>query len=101
MLIAPLSVCMRFNTCVRASDSGFMHDQFLSTNLQILDGETIREWMEPAYTYFDGTGFGHPWELLRLSNYTLRTKSGEINGYASQFQMAVSYCVGTPYDNAG
>lgn len=55
---------------------------------QILDGETIREWMEPAYTYFDGTGFGHPWELLRLSNYTLRTKSGEINGYASQFQMA-------------
>ena len=49
--------------------------------------------MEPAYTYFDGTGFGHPWELLLLSNYTLRTKSGQINGYASQFQMAVSYNV--------
>ena len=61
------------------------------SNLQILDGETIREWMEPAYKYFDRTGFGHPWELLILNNYTLRTKSGEINGYASQFQMAVSY----------
>jgi len=56
---------------------------------QILDGETIREWMQPAYQYEDGTGFGHPWELIPLGNYTLRTKDGGINGYLSEFQMAV------------
>ena len=54
-----------------------------------MDGETIREWMEPAYTYADGTGFGHPWELVPLGNYTLRTKDGVINGYNAELQFAV------------
>jgi len=45
--------------------------------------------MQPAYQYEDGTGFGHPWELIPLGNYTLRTKDGGINGYLSEFQMAV------------
>lgn len=57
---------------------------------QILDGETIREWMQPAYNYADGTGFGYPWELRPLGNYTLRTKDGVINGYNSELQFAVS-----------
>ena len=39
--------------------------------------------------YADGTGFGHPWELIPLGNFTLRTKDGAINGYNSEFQMAV------------
>lgn len=39
--------------------------------------------------YADGTGFGHPWELIPLGNFTLRTKDGLINGYKSEFQMAV------------
>ena len=45
--------------------------------------------MQPAYMYIDGTGFGYPWELFRLGNYTLRTKDGAINGYNAEFQMAV------------
>ena len=57
---------------------------------QILDGETIREWVEsPAYIYRDGSGYGHPWELLPYGNHTMRTKAGAINGYLSEFQMAV------------
>ena len=63
---------------------------FVVYHTQILDGETIREWMEPTYMYYDGTGYGHPWELIPLGNYTLRTKAGDINGYSSAFQMAVS-----------
>lgn len=57
---------------------------------QILDGETLREWMQPAYNYADGTGFGYPWELMPLGNYTLRTKDGVMNGYNSELQFAVS-----------
>ena len=60
------------------------------TQRQILDGETIREWMQPAYTYPDGTGFGHPWEFIPLYNYTLRTKAGVINGYNAEMQFMAS-----------
>ena len=59
-------------------------------HVQILDGESIREWMQPAYKYADRTGFGHPWELIPVGNYTLRTKDGAINGYNAEFQFAVS-----------
>ncbi len=55
-----------------------------------MDGETLREWVEPAYVYPDGSGFSYPWELMQLGNYTLRTKDGVINGYNAEFQMAVS-----------
>ena len=57
---------------------------------QIVDGESIREWLAPAYKYPDRTGFSFPWELIPLGNYTLRTKGGAINGYRAEFQMAVS-----------
>ena len=46
--------------------------------------------MEPAYVYPDGSGFSYPWELIKLGNYTLRTKDGVMNGYNAEFQMAVS-----------
>ena len=67
-----------------------LYHKFLIILLQILDGETIREWMQPAYKYADGTGFGYPWELKPLGDYVLRTKDGAINGYNAEFQMAVS-----------
>ena len=57
--------------------------------MQLIDGETIREWMQPAYTYFDGTGYGYPWEILPSHNYSLRTKGGSINGYLSEIAFAV------------
>jgi len=50
----------------------------------------VREWIEPAYKYPDGSGFSYPWELVKLGNYTLRTKDGAINGYNTEFQMAVN-----------
>lgn len=56
---------------------------------QLVDGETLREWLEPAFTYPDGTGFSLPWELKLLGSYTLRTKDGVMNGYNAEFQMAV------------
>ena len=58
--------------------------------VQLLDSETLREWMEPVYTYKDGTGYGRPWELKPAYNYTLRTKVGTINGYEAEFLMTVS-----------
>ena len=61
---------------------------------QILDGETLREWMEPTYMNVDGTGFGLPWELYPIgkpvANYTVRTKSGAINGYRARFYFLVN-----------
>lgn len=67
--------------------------QALTKPIQVLDGETIREWMHPAYMYRDGTGYGHPWELVPTGNYTLQTKPGNVPGYATLFSMAVSDCV--------
>ena len=61
-----------------------------SISAQLLDAESIREWLAPAYVYPDGSGFSYPWELVPLGNYTLRTKDGRINGYEAEFQMAVS-----------
>ena len=58
--------------------------------MQLVDGVTLREWLEPAYMYPDGTGYGYPWELQPVGNYTLRTKAGSIFGYNTEFQMAVS-----------
>ncbi len=55
-----------------------------------MDSETLREWMQPVYTYKDGTGYGRPWELVPITNYTLRTKGGSIDGYRAEFIMAVS-----------
>ena len=49
--------------------------------------------MHPAYMYFDQFGFGHPWELLPYSNYTLVTKDGAINGYLTEYRMAVRFIV--------
>ena len=46
--------------------------------------------MQPAYTYADGTGFGHPWELWQLGDFILRTKAGVMNGYNAELQFAVS-----------
>lgn len=63
-------------------------------HVQLLDGETVREWMSPAYLFPDGSGFSYPWELRPLGKYTLRGKDGIINGYNSQFTMAVSYTLG-------
>ena len=68
-------------------------DTIMFTSLQLLDGETIREWLGPVYVYADGTGFSLPWELVPLGNYTLRTKDGVMNGYNAEFQMAVRYYV--------
>lgn len=65
-------------------------EAFDPASQQLIDGETVREWMQPAYVYPDGTGFGLPWELWPLPPYTLRTKDGVMNGYNAEFQMAVS-----------
>ena len=62
--------------------------------LQLLDGETIRDWLEPVYMYSDGTGYALPWELFPLGNYTWHTKAGVLNGYNAEFQMAVSEGLG-------
>ena len=85
-LVEPIS---EYHAC-KSMTSSPMHIVLYTS--QILDGETIREWMQPAYKYFDRTGFGHPWELVPLGDFTLRTKDGVLNGYNSEFQMAVRHC---------
>ena len=49
------------------------------------------------YKYHDGTGYGHPWELIPLGNYTLRTKDGGVPGYNTEFEMAVRYILTRAY----
>ncbi|XP_065178743.1 putative beta-lactamase-like 1 [Sycon ciliatum] len=50
---------------------------------QILDGETLREWMHPVYMTSDLNGFGLAWELFQGGPYNFRSKDGAINGYRS------------------
>jgi CubicO group peptidase (beta-lactamase class C family) len=52
---------------------------------KLLKPESIRDWLHPAYVYRDGTGFGHPWEILRAGNYTFLSKGGNHPGYSSEF----------------
>jgi hypothetical protein len=54
---------------------------------QILDGETIREWMQPEYVAADQTGYCLPWELIPNGNYQMRCKAGEVDGYLSEVMM--------------
>ena len=57
--------------------------------IQVIDGETIREWLSLACIFLDGIGFSYPWELKSLGNYTLHGKDGVMNGFNAQFTMAV------------
>lgn len=59
-----------------------------------LQPQTVREWLHPAFTNSDGTGFGHPWELSTVAGYTLYSKSGDINGYSAFFMAEPSMKLG-------
>ena len=38
------------------------------------------------YVNPDGlTGFGTPWEIVFVGNYTVRTKGGNVDGYSALF----------------
>eukprot|EP00052_Salpingoeca_macrocollata_P030652 m.320415 g.320415 ORF g.320415 m.320415 type:complete len:488 (+) comp24050_c0_seq1:188-1651(+) len=52
-------------------------------NTPILQAETAREWSLPVFINSDGTGFGHPWELVPANNFTVLTKSGDVPGYSA------------------
>eukprot|EP00808_Paulinella_micropora_P014436 g10109.t1 len=55
---------------------------------QILDGATIRDSLRIRYLNSDGmTGFALPWELYKFDDYMLRTKRGDVEGYASELIM--------------
>eukprot|EP00698_Gefionella_okellyi_P022746 TRINITY_DN7585_c0_g1_i1.p1 TRINITY_DN7585_c0_g1~~TRINITY_DN7585_c0_g1_i1.p1 ORF type:complete len:542 (-),score=92.46 TRINITY_DN7585_c0_g1_i1:43-1668(-) len=60
-----------------------------STN-QILDGQTLREMIEPVYiTSDDGaTGFALPWELYRFDGVGwAATKGGDVPGFTTEMVM--------------
>ena len=40
------------------------------------------------------TGFGTPWEIAFLANYTILTKSGNIGGYSSFFTVVPDLLLG-------
>ena len=69
--------------------------------MQILDGETIREWMHPEYVAADRTGYCLPWELIPNGNYQMRCKAGAVDGYRAELMMIVRAMsvnrVGLPY----
>jgi len=54
---------------------------------QILEGASIRETLKPEFINSDGSGFGITWELYKVGKYTLRTKRGDVDGYASELIM--------------
>jgi hypothetical protein len=56
-----------------------------NSDTQILDGQSIREMLHPIYYLNNGRqdGFGIPWEMEYYGGYMVRTKRGDINGYAS------------------
>ena len=60
-----------------------------STPGQILDGASIRETLLPRFIQSDRQGgFGMTWELYNgPSGYWLRTKRGDVPGYASEIMM--------------
>ena len=62
---------------------------FLRTQ-QVLDGQTLREWMLPVYVAQDRTGYGFVWELMQGGHYTFLTKGGSIFGYQSEMFLLVS-----------
>lgn len=48
-----------------------------------------------AFVNPDGyTGFGTPWEIAFLANYTILTKSGNIGGYSSFFTVVPDLLLG-------
>jgi len=52
---------------------------------QILDGATLRETLLPRYITPDREGgYGMTWELYRVGDYMIRTKRGDVEGYASE-----------------
>ena len=55
---------------------------------QIIDGATIRETLLPRYIESARqNGYGLVWELYREGDYMIRTKRGDVNGYASELIM--------------
>lgn len=52
---------------------------------QILDGATLREMCGIRYLTRDHqAGFALTWELYRIGDYMIRTKRGDVDGYASE-----------------
>jgi len=52
---------------------------------QILDGQTLREMMNPAFMFPDqSTGFAIPFELEYYKSYQIQTKEGDITGYSAK-----------------
>jgi len=60
-----------------------------STPNQILDGQTIKEWMLPKYvTGNDGMGIqaiGVPWEMNLANPYWIVAKDGDVLGFSALF----------------
>ena len=53
----------------------------------LLESGSVRETLMPHFTNGDGSGFGLTWELYKVGRYTLRTKRGDVDGYASELIM--------------
>ncbi|KAL5489334.1 hypothetical protein EMCRGX_G018414 [Ephydatia muelleri] len=61
----------------------------------VLSEDLRREMMLPLFVNPDGyTGFGTPWEIAFLANYTILTKSGNIGGYSSFFTVVPDLLLG-------
>eukprot|EP00040_Diaphanoeca_grandis_P032590 m.197996 g.197996 ORF g.197996 m.197996 type:complete len:530 (-) comp32675_c0_seq1:89-1678(-) len=59
-----------------------------NTNEGVLSSESIRETLLPRFIQTDREGgFGLTWELYKMGDYWLRTKRGDVNGYASEIVM--------------
>jgi len=63
----------------------FFRDNIPAGGTQLLDGQTLREMMEPVYINTDrASGFAIPFELEYFGNYLKQTKGGDVNGYSGK-----------------
>ncbi|XP_065903470.1 putative beta-lactamase-like 1 [Dysidea avara] len=77
------------NDLLKLSD--FFNSVYIATGSasKILEPHLVREMGSPMYLNNDGKSlFGTPWEMMFVDTYLVRTKSGSILGYSSQFSFA-------------
>lgn len=62
---------------------------------QILDGASIRDMFRPQWINTDmQSGFCMPFEIVKFHDYFLKTKRGDVNGYATEILMIPEYKLG-------
>jgi len=71
------------------------YNKYDKYNGQILDGSSIRDMFRPQWINTDlNSGFCMPFEIVKFHDYLLKTKRGDVNGYAIEIIMVPEFKLG-------